>query len=90
MASKKQIYSNHGIEYKNGKILSPIGWIPELLKKGNSKTGKAVYTWSILSGTGTASVNANGTDINVKGTCVCDCVGCYAQTGFYKMSNVFQ
>lgn len=72
--TKREIYAAHGIEYKAGKILYNGKFIPELLKEGNSKTGKAVYTWSMLPG--------------ADGTCVCNCEGCYAQTGFYKMANV--
>ena len=72
--NKKEIYAKHGITYEHGKILYKCNWISELLKEGNSKTGKRVYTWSMLPGT--------------SGTCVCDCVGCYAQTGFYQMKNV--
>lgn len=88
MASKKAIYEKYGIQYKNGKILSPIGYIPELLKEGNSKTGKAVYTWSILPGKHEYSLEINSEKVVVCGTCICDCVGCYAQTGFYKMQSV--
>lgn len=72
--TKKEIYKKHGIEYKGGKILYHGEWISELLKEGNSKTGKRVYTWSMTPGT--------------KGTCICDCIGCYAETGFYQMENV--
>lgn len=72
--TKQAIYKAHGIEYKAGKILYHGAWISELLKEGNSKTGKKVYTWSMLPGT--------------TGTCVCNCVGCYAMTGFYQMSSV--
>lgn len=84
MESKKTVYAQYGIEYKGGKILSPYGWINELLKEGNSKTGKAVLTWSLLPGTVEFTVD----DVTVRGTCCCDCVGCYAMTGFYKMSGV--
>lgn len=45
--SKKTIYSNYGIEYANGHIVTPIGVMNELLKVGNSKTGRAVRTWSM-------------------------------------------
>lgn len=45
--SKAEIYAKYGITYKNGKIETPIGPMCELLKKGNSKTGKAVRTWSM-------------------------------------------
>lgn len=86
--NKTEIYAKYGIEFKNGKIVSPIGLICEFLKEGNSKTGKAVYTFSLLPGTGEFSGNANGKEFTVKGSCACDCIGCYAQTGFYKMKNV--
>lgn len=45
--SKAAIYAKYGIDYKNGKIVTPIGIMPELLKVGNSKTGAAVKTWSM-------------------------------------------
>lgn len=74
--TKKQIYAKYGIKYENGKILYHGMFISELLKEGNSKTGKKVYTWSMLPG--------------LKGTCACDCKGCYAQTGFYNMPSVIE
>lgn len=74
--SKKEIYGKYGIDYDNGKILYRDRWISELLKEGNSKTGKKVYTWSMLAGN------------KGNGTCVCNCEGCYAQTGFYNMPSV--
>lgn len=86
--TKKQAYANYGIEFKNGHIVSPIGGISEFLKEGNSKTGKMVYTYSLLPGTCNVEININGEIVIVKGTCVCDCNGCYAQTGFYKMNSV--
>lgn len=88
--TKKQIYGSYDIQYKSGKILSPIGWVNELLKEGNSKTGKAVYTWSLLPGTLTYTVKINEQEYTVRGTCVCDCKGCYAMTGFYKMPSVIE
>lgn len=72
--TKKEVYGKYGIDYDNGKILYNGKWISELLKEGNSKTGKRVYTWSMLAGT--------------EGTCICNCEGCYAQTGFYNMPSV--
>ena len=72
--NKKQVYAAHGIEYVNGKIIYHGQPIAELLKEGNSKTGKRVYTWSMLPGK--------------DGTCVCSCEGCYAMTGFYQMPSV--
>lgn len=86
--TKKAIYEKHGITFKAGKIISPIGPISELLKAGNSKTGKAVFTWSTLPGTGVYTLVINGENIVICGTCTCDCIGCYAQTGFYKIKNV--
>jgi hypothetical protein len=84
MENKKAVYNRYNIVYKDGKILSPIGYMGELLKEGNSKTGKAVLTWSLLPGTVDFTVDG----VTVRGTCCCDCVGCYAMTGFYKMGNV--
>jgi hypothetical protein len=72
--TKKEIYAKHGIEYSNGKILYNGCWIAELLKEGNSKTGKRVYTWSTLPGK--------------NGTCACTCEGCYAMAGFYNTPSV--
>lgn len=72
--NKKQIYAKHGIEYNAGKINYHGKMISELLKEGNSKTGKRVYTWSMLPGK--------------EGTCACTCEGCYAMTGFYQMPSV--
>lgn len=88
--NKKEIYEKYGIEFKNSKILSPIGFIGELLKVGNSKTGTLVYTFSTLAGNGEHTVEISGTKYTVKGTCVCNCPGCYAQTGFYRMNSVIK
>lgn len=88
--SKKQVYLEHGIVYNNGKILTPMGWIRELLKKGNSKTGKKVYTFSLLPGTAFYTSTVNGIEYTVKGTCICDCLGCYAKTGRYVFDNVIR
>lgn len=88
--SKKQIYLEHGIIYNNGKILTPYGWVRELLKKGNSKTGKTVYTFSLLPGTGFYTATVNGIEYTVKGTCICDCEGCYAKVGRYKTPTVIR
>lgn len=74
--NKKAIYKKHGIEYNNGKILYHGKMINELLKEGNTKTGKKVFTWSLLPGK--------------NGTCVCTCIGCYAMTGFYRMPSVIE
>lgn len=47
MTTKKDIYFSYGISYDGKKISTPIGPMNELLKKGNSKTGAAVKTWSM-------------------------------------------
>lgn len=88
--NKKETYKKYGVEFKNGKILSPIGWTGELLKVGNSKTGTLVYTFSTLAGNGEYTIEIDGTERTVKGTCVCNCSGCYAQTGFYRMNSVIK
>lgn len=74
--TKKEIYAKHGITYENDHILYHDNWISELLKEGNSKTGRRVYTWSLPAGT--------------VGTCICDCAGCYAKTGRYNAENVIE
>lgn len=85
--SKKETYKKYGITFNNGKILSPIGYICELLKEGNEKTGKLVLTFSLLPGTGIFSANINNKTYTVKGTCACDCKGCYAKTGHYRQTS---
>lgn len=72
--TKKEIYAKYDIQFENDHILYHGVWIRELLKAGNTKTGKRVYTFSLPAGT--------------SGTCVCDCVGCYAKTGRYNCENV--
>ena len=88
--TKKQVYAKYGIVYKDEKILSPIGFIRELLKAGNDKTGNLVLTFSVLPGTGYYTVDVNGKDFTVKGTCVCDCIGCYAKTGHYNHAGTIR
>lgn len=56
--TKKDIFNKYGIEYKNGKINTPLGWLPLLLKDGNAKTGKSVKTWSM--NTTTCAVHCEG------------------------------
>lgn len=77
--TKAMVYAMYGIVYTDNHIIDPDGnMITELLKEGNSKTGKRVFTWSMLPGT------KNG------GTCICDCKGCYAMTGRYNTSTVIE
>lgn len=89
-ATKKEVYAKYGIEFKNGKILSPLGWICEPLKEGNDKTGKAVYTFSLLPGNFDYTVEINGKVYVICGTCVCKCKGCYAMTGHYNHDNTIR
>lgn len=90
MASKKEVYAKYGISFANGKIVSPIGSVCELLKEGNDKTGKLVYTFSVLPGTASFTADINGQQITEKGTCVCDCNGCYAKTGHYRQTSAIR
>lgn len=86
--TRKEIYKSHGIEYKDGKILVPNGeWIAELLVNGNAKLGKGVWTFSTLAGNVEYNATVFGKECTVKGTCNCNCKGCYAQTGFYRMKS---
>ena len=87
MESKKAIYARHGIEFKAGKINFRGQWVSELLKEGNDKTGKLVLTFSLLPGSGSFEMDVNGHNVQVKGTCACDCIGCYAKTGHYRQSS---
>ena len=88
--NKKEIYKSFGIEYQGGKIKAPeFGWISPLLIDGNSKLGKGVWTFSTLPGTAEYIAEFFGREYTAKGTCPCDCNGCYAQTGFYRMPSVF-
>ena len=85
--SKKAIYAKYGIEYENGKINAPLfGWIAPLLVNGNAKLGKGVWTFSTLPGTLDYTICGH----SVKGTCACDCKGCYAQSGFYRMNSTIK
>ena len=82
---KSDIYKEYGIEYKAGKITAPDGsQIAPLLKAGNSKTGKSVFTYSQLAGCRVWDT-AYGP---IRGTCAGQCDNCYACTGFYCMPSV--
>lgn len=76
-------YKARGIKADAKRVYSPIGAILPLLKEGNSKTGKHVYTWSMLP-TNKMFNTALGC---VPGTCGHNCAGCYADTGFYKLPS---
>jgi hypothetical protein len=87
--NKKTVYAEYGIKFDNGKIESPVfGFISPLLVDGNSKLGKGVWTFSTLPGNMAYDIVINGNAYKVNGTCPCNCKGCYAQTGFYRMPSV--
>lgn len=89
--NKKAIYAKYGINYKNGKIEAPVfGFISPLLVDGNSKLGRGVWTFSTLPGNMIYDIVINNMSFSVCGTCPCNCKGCYAQTGFYRMPSVIQ
>lgn len=87
--TKKAMYAKYGIEFDGRYLISPLGPVTELLQDGgNTKLGKSVYTWSTLAGTKTYHVNINGLELDVKGTCKCNCEGCYAQLGRFRTPSV--
>ena len=92
MTTKKEIYAAHGIEFiksKNTeKLVSPLGLVNKPLVNGNKKIGRGCYHFSTLPGTQLFDVVVNGMSFTVKGTCCCDCVGCYAKTGNYRYQSV--
>jgi len=90
--NKATVYKEYGIEYKAGKINAPgIGFINELLVNGNEKIGKGCYHFSTLPGTGYYKAElTSGDPMEIKGTCACDCKGCYAKTGNYRFKNTIK
>ena len=72
--TQKEIYAAYGIEFDGTYLISPFGPVRPLLKQGNEKVGRNVWTWSLPAGTA--------------GTCCCDCPGCYAKTGHYSRDSV--
>ena len=88
--TKAAIYEKYGIVYdtKRNKVFHPVlGWIRPVLKKGNQKLGKGIYTFSTLAGTTLYHTSLEAC-CDIKGTCACDCPGCYAKTGRYVFQNV--
>lgn len=82
--TKKEIFARYGIELiDNNHVNSPLGPITKLLIDGNGKIGKGVYHFSTVPGTYDYSVSVNGTEYTAKGTCPCNCKGCYAMSGNY-------
>lgn len=88
--TKADIYKKYGIEFDGKYITSPIGKIRELLKQGNSKVGKHVWTFSLLPTNKIFHVKINGVAMDIRGTCPCHCVGCYATTGHYTQHTAKQ
>lgn len=86
--TKKEVYAQYGVEFKDGKILSPLGWVSPLMPNGNEKLGDGVFTWSTLPGNIEHRVTICGKPVEVKGTCPCNCKGCYAQSGNFHRANV--
>lgn len=89
---KKSVYAEFGVKFErvnsSEKIDSPeFGLINPLLKNGNSKVGKSVYTWSVLPTNKEYNRVINGKNYSVSGTCPCHCVGCYATAGFYNCTS---
>lgn len=85
--TKREIYASFEINYKAGKIESPIGWINPLLINGNSKLGQGVWTFSTLAANVDYTAEINGEKVVVRGTCPCKCPGCYACNGCYKFHS---
>ena len=88
--TKQEQYASYGINFdpKTGKIEVPFfGFVNLLLKVGNTKVGKSVFTWSTLPTNKVFHVlmNKETNDyMDIKGTCPCSCDGCYATTGRYN------
>lgn len=81
---ERQIYCDYGIDVYGNKLVAPNGIaVAPLLKNGNSKVGKGVYTFSTLPTTKTYHTSYG----DVKGTCKCDCDGCYATKGCYNFKS---
>ena len=89
--TKKEIYAAHGVVFDGEKILCPeFGYRQPLLKEGNTKTGKKVFTWSTLPTNKEFTLVINGKEYNVNGTCPCHCKGCYATKGKFNCDCVME
>ena len=87
--SRKAIYAENGIVFENGKIFSEkYGFVNEMLIDGNAKIGKGCYHFSTLPTNQMFNVIVNNMSYTVKGTCVCNCAGCYATKGNYRFQSV--
>lgn len=79
-----KIYKSYGILTENGKLVSPIGLINPVLKRGNKKVGENVWTFSTL-----PTNRLFQTEFGIiPGTCPCTCRGGYCQAGHYNRPNV--
>lgn len=90
--NKRDIYASHGVSFDGTYLNAPLfGNIRPLLKRGNSKTGERVYTFSMLPGGGLFTYSVNGYKATCAGTCgeTCKgsngCVTCYGFYGRLKM-----
>ena len=81
--TKKDIYREYNIEFDGKHIDGPLGKTPLLLIDGNGKIGKGVYHFSTVPGTYEYKTTVNGKEYSTRGTCPCNCVGCYAMSGNY-------
>lgn len=79
----KASYNKYGIAVSGDKISTPAGMVAPLLKQGNTKTGKKVWTFSTLP-TNKVFSTACG---DICGTCPCNCTGCYATKGNYNFKT---
>ena len=99
MLTKSEIYEKYGIQYENGKIVAPVfGPINPLVKIGNTKTGRACFTYSTLPTNRLYDVNHYSKDMRdamitagisvISGTCNCNCRNAYCKEGHYRHENV--
>lgn len=99
MLTKSEVYAKYGIVYKDEKIDAPVfGMISPLVKVGNTKTGRACFTYSTLptnrlfdaahySKDLRKDMDAAGVHV-ISGTCNCNCKDAYCKTGHYNHENV--
>ena len=81
---EKNIYTKYGIATDGNKLVAPNGsHVAPILKNGNAKVGKGVYTFSTLPTNKTYHTSYG----DVKGTCNCHCDGCYATKGCYNFKS---
>lgn len=89
--TKKQRYACYGVDFDGTYVKSPVyGYIRPLLKVGNDKVGRKVYTFSLLAGAEYYTLVFGGVKLTQRGTCssTCSCDGkctCYGFYGRLKM-----